>query len=139
MEKLVISKSVAAAGLLALTLNANDVDISKLPPPAQKEIHFKADIKPIIDASCWDCHGATERPKSRYSMDNRENSIKGGSSKEAAIIPGNSAKSPLIHMVAHLLQDLEMPPLDDDKYKPLSREQISLLRAWIDQGAKWEE
>jgi hypothetical protein len=63
--------------------------------------------------------------------------IKGGESGDAAIIPGKSAESLLIHYVADLVEDMEMPPTDKrDKYPALKKEQIALLRAWIDQGAK---
>ena len=48
-----------------------------------------------------------------------------------AILPGNSADSPLIHYVADLVPDLLMP----SKGERLSAAQIGLLRAWIDQGA----
>jgi hypothetical protein len=41
----------------------------------------------------------------------------------------------LIHHVAGLIEDVEMPPLERrNEYEPLTPEQIGLLRAWIDQG-----
>ncbi len=49
--------------------------------------------------------------------------------------PGDSANSWLIHYVARQVKDMEMPPVG--KGNPLTPEQISLLRAWIDQGANW--
>ena len=53
----------------------------------------------------------------------------------ADIIPGDSAKSPLIHYVARLVEDMEMPP--PGKGEPRSPMiQIGLLRAWIDQGRR---
>jgi len=119
----------------AASLLAADVDISKLPPPASRQIDFAADIKPIFEASCLRCHG-TERPKSRFSLATREAALKGGDTG-IAIIPGDSAKSPLIHYVARLVPDMEMPP--EDKGDPLTREQIAVLRAWIDQGVLWEK
>jgi hypothetical protein len=40
-------------------------------------------------------------------------------------------------MVADLIDDMEMPPKDKrEKYPALTKDQIGLLRAWIDQGAK---
>ena len=56
---------------------------------------------------------------------------------EKVVEVGNSAKSEMIHVVADLVADEEMPPLDKrDKYPALTKDQIGLLRAWIDQGAK---
>ena len=130
---------LGAASLLSLSLLAADkpVDVSKLPPVAAKTgLTFEKDVKPILENSCVKCHSG-EKPKSKYRMDTRENVIKGGESGDAAIIPGNSAKSPLIHFVADLVEDYEMPPTDKrDKYPALTKDQIGLVRAWIDQGAK---
>lgn len=112
---------------------AAEIDESKLPPPAAGKIDFARDIKTILDKSCLRCHGP-ERPKSRFRLDNRESALKGGA-KGVDILPGNSAKSHLIHYVSRLVEDMEMPP--DGKGEPLTARQVGLLRAWIDQGAAW--
>ena len=106
---------------------------SKLPPPATTQINFSQHIRPILDASCLRCHGP-ERPKGDFRLDHRAAVLKGGA-QGIAIVPGESARSPLIYYVAHLVEDKEMPPPGKDK--PLNPEQISLLRAWIDQGLPW--
>jgi len=112
------------------------VDVSKLPPPAAKAgVLYESDIKPILEKSCVKCHSGA-RPKSRYDMTTREAVIKGG--REAkAIVPGKSAESPIVHYSADLISEYEMPPLDQrEDFPALTRDQIALLRAWIDQGAK---
>jgi hypothetical protein len=111
-----------------------ELDPPKLPPAANVIVDFKRDIQPIFESSCSRCHG-TERPRSRFSLASRETALRGGS-KGRDIVPGNSAQSPLIHYVARLVSEMEMPP--DGKEAPLTREQVALLRAWIDQGAEWE-
>jgi len=108
-------------------------DVSQLPPPAAKQVDFVTDIRPIFEQSCLRCHGP-DRPKSRFRLDNRESALKGGM-HGVDLIPGDSAKSPLIHNVARLDADMAMPP--EGKGDPLTTEQIALLRAWIDQGAAW--
>jgi hypothetical protein len=124
-------------GLALQFATAADPDISKLPPAAKKDgLTFDKDIKPLIENSCLKCHGP-EKPKSKYRVDSREAFIKGGESDEAAVIPGKSEKSPVVHYVADLVVDYEMPPTDKrDKYPKMTPEQIGILRAWIDQGAK---
>jgi hypothetical protein len=136
MKKLVVNVCVAAA-LGVTAVSAADPDISKLPPVAKKaDLTYAKDIKPLLEASCVKCHGP-EKPKSKYRVDSREALIKGGESEEAAVLPGKSEKSPLVHYVADLITDMEMPPTDKrDKYPKLTTEQIGILRAWIDQGAK---
>ena len=114
---------------------ATPVDPRRLPPATNAPVEFTRDIKPIFEESCLRCHGP-EKPKSRFRLDNREDALKGGENG-VAIIPGDSAQSPLIHFVAGLVEDMEMPP--KDKARPVTATQIGLLRAWIDQGATWEQ
>jgi hypothetical protein len=119
--------------LLALPLLSAPIDESKLPPAATNTVDFLRDIKPILDASCLKCHGP-EKPKSRFRVDGRAALLQGGETG-VAIIPGQSAKSPLIHYVARLVPDMEMPP--EGKAEPLTPQQVGLLRAWIDQDLPW--
>jgi len=119
---------------LCSSLSAAELDSAKLPPSANQPIDFDRDIKPILDTSCLRCHGP-ERPKSRFRLDNRESALQGGDNNTNNIVPGDSAQSRLIHYVARVVPDLEMPPTG--KGDPLTPQQIGLLRAWIDQGASW--
>jgi hypothetical protein len=111
-----------------------EIDESRLPPPAQVQIDFSRDIKPILTNTCYRCHSG-EKPKSHFLVTSRETALKGGN-EGVDILPGQSAKSPLIHYVARLVPDMEMPP--KGKGTPLTPEQVGSLRAWIDQGATWE-
>ncbi len=120
---------------LGCTAFAADVDESKIPPAAGIKVDFTRDIKPILETSCFRCHGP-EKPRSRFRLDNRESALKGGDNG-VDIIPANSAKSPLIHYVSRLVTDMEMPP--PGKGEPLTKLQIALFRAWIDQGVAWEK
>lgn len=115
----------------AIIKKAGDV---KLPAASDKKVDFAKDIKPIFDKSCMDCHDKSG-PMGKFRLDKREEALKGGESGPA-IVPGKSDKSPLVYYVAHAIKDLEMPPTDQGD--PLTKEQVGLLRAWIDQGAKWE-
>ncbi len=112
-------------------------DLSKVPPASDKKgLLFEKDIKPILEKSCIKCHSG-DKPKSKYLVDTRASVIKGGQSGEAAVIPGHSDQSPLVLYTSDAVEDMEMPPLDKrDRYPALTKEQIGLLRAWIDQGAK---
>lgn len=122
-----------AALALASLPSPAAVDESKLPPASTNRIDFVRDIKPILDASCLKCHGP-EKPKSGFRVDRRDALLKGGD-EGVSVIPGQSAKSPFIHFVARLVEDMEMPPVG--KGEPLTPAQIGLLRAWIDQDVPW--
>jgi len=122
---------------LAASVSAKDVDVSKLPPAStKKDVTFAKDIKPIFDKSCVKCHGA-EKPKAKLRLDTLEGVLK-GSADNKVIEAGNSAKSMLVHNVAQLgEEDYWMPPPDNKANIPaLTKEQVGLIRAWIDQGAK---
>lgn len=113
------------------------VDISKLPPPAQKQgVTYITHIKPIFDQSCVKCHGV-EKPKARLRLDLLEGALKGGSGGKV-IQPGKSAESTLVHSIALIGDpDYHMPPPKNKvNIEPLTKEQVALIRAWIDQGAK---
>lgn len=128
---------LALSALPVAVVLAAEPDITKLPPPAaKKDLTFTKDIKPLLENSCLKCHGA-EKPKSKYRVDSREAMIKGGESGDAAIIPGKSEKSLVVLYAADLVVDMEMPPTDKrEKYPAWTKDQIALVRAWIDQGAK---
>lgn len=126
----------ALVGLaLCGAVRAAEPDLSRLPPPAAIRVDYERDVRPIFEAACFRCH-AGERPRSRYRLTDRESALRGGA-LGVAIIPGDSARSPLIHYVARLVPDLEMPPAG--KGEPLTPEQVALLRAWVDQGARYPE
>jgi hypothetical protein len=113
------------------------VDPSKLPPALDRQgVTYAADIKPILDKSCVKCHGV-EKPKGKLRLDSLEGALKGGEDGKV-VQPGNSAQSMLVHNIAKVGDpDLYMPPPKNKAgIGPLTKEQIGLIRTWIDQGAK---
>ena len=139
---------------LAMPTLAGTPDLSKLPPAArQKGVAYEKDIRPIFDASCVRCHGAN-RPKADLRLDSLEAALKGGEHGKV-IVAGKSEKSGLVIAVARLDEEKAMPPAMKpgrgpgggpggpggpgglgSPPKPLTTEQVALVRAWIDQGAK---
>ncbi len=108
-----------------------------LVPAATRVVDFHNDVKPLFARSCLGCHGEKDA-EANLSLTSRAALIRGGDSELPAIVPGASQDSPLIRFAAGVVPEMEMPPLDSrDNYPPLSPEEISLLRAWIDQGAAW--
>lgn len=134
------SKKITLATLAAaisFTLAAS-ADNANLPAPSTRTgLTYAADIKPIFDASCVKCHSG-DRPKARLRLDSLAGALK-GSKEGKVIIPGDSANSQMIKAVAHATDDQDdwMPPLKNKAgIQPLTADQIGLIRAWIDQGAK---
>jgi mono/diheme cytochrome c family protein len=119
---------------LAALASAAEIDTNKLPAAATVKANFDHDIRPILEQSCLRCHGP-EKPKSHFRLTSREMALKGGDNNPDDIVPGDSGRSRLVHSVAGLVEDMQMPP--PGKAEPLTPAQIGLLRAWIDQGAAW--
>ncbi|MGE5192297.1 MAG: DUF1553 domain-containing protein [Deltaproteobacteria bacterium] len=120
--------SVSSLGLRAADDSANS---RVLPPPAKIEVDFAKHVKPLFAKYCFKCHGA-EKQQAGLRLDVQGDAVRGGDSGPA-FEAGKSADSLLIKYVAGLDPELVMPP-EGDK---LSKDDIALLRAWIDQGAKW--
>ena len=126
-----------AAALCSSLVIAAEVDVSKLPPASERKgVTFATDIQPLFAQSCVKCHGA-EKPKARLRLDSLEAALK-GSENGKVIRPGESAKSLLIQSVGRVLHEDEWMPPPGNKFeiKPLTPQEIGLIRAWIDQGAK---
>jgi hypothetical protein len=106
-------------------------------PKNERKIDFAQQVKPLLERSCTACHSG-EKPRGLFRIDGRDALLKGGASGEAAIVPGHSETSPLIDYVSGNVPDSEMPPRAQRKRFPALRtDEVVLLRAWIDQGAKW--
>jgi mono/diheme cytochrome c family protein len=116
---------------------AVQIDPKKLPPAATKpDVTYNADIKPVFEKSCVKCHGP-EKPKGKLRLDSLEGTLKGGEDGKV-VTPGKSTESMLILNIAHLgdPDDYMPPPKNKAGIGPLTKEEIGLIRAWIDQGAK---
>jgi ankyrin repeat protein/mono/diheme cytochrome c family protein len=107
-------------------------------PPVQAEkVDFAQQIKPLLERSCVACHGP-DKQRSAFRVDSREAMLKGGNTGSAVVMPGKSAQSTLLDYVSGRVEGMEMPPMPKrGKFAALTKEEIELLRAWIEQGAIW--
>ena len=100
---------------------------------AVDDIDFDTQIKPLLTAKCFDCH-ADDTDESHLRLNRRATMLRGGNSGEPAIVVGNSEGSHLIKLVRGEEAGKRMPPDEADR---LSKDEVELLRKWIDQGAVW--
>ena len=96
-------------------------------------IDFNRQIKPLFEAACYKCHGAS-RAMGQLRLDVKKLAFDGGISGPS-IIPGKGAESRLVHRLLGAGGESKMP-LGGDPFTP---EQIDLIRTWIDQGAVWPD
>ncbi|HMJ65987.1 MAG TPA: DUF1549 domain-containing protein, partial [Candidatus Binatia bacterium] len=88
-------------------------------------------VHALLVDRCISCHGP-EKQKNGLRLDSRTAVLAGGDSGSAIVI-SNATASLLYSNVAGLNPDSVMPP----KGERLTREQIALLKSWIDIGAPW--
>ena len=99
-------------------------------------IQFDRDIRPILSANCFACHGpdAVKR-KANLRLDTREGLFGAGKSGAIAVTPSQPGSSELLKRVASHGKDELMPPQKTGKQ--LTSAQIELLRRWVEEGAAW--
>ena len=123
----------ALAAMLAVGSSSHAQEAPELPDPSTVAVEFSRDIEPLFSARCHACHGPSLRMQG-LRLDRGPEALKGGYSGPV-IVPGDSANSRLVRMVAGLVADKPMPP----EGERLSAAEIGLLRAWIDAGAEWPD
>src|SRR5262249_47297481 len=110
---------------------------NEAPPVATVKVEFARQIKPLLERSCVACHGA-EKPRSTFRVDSRDALLKGGNSGSAAVVPEKVALSPLLEYVDGRVEGMEMPPLPKrGRFAAFTKDDVQLVRAWIEQGAVW--
>ncbi|GDY21991.1 hypothetical protein LBMAG56_33380 [Verrucomicrobiota bacterium] len=92
---------------------------------------YERDIKPLLQQRCYSCHSRLKQ-KGDLRLDAGVFIHKGGK-HGPAVVPGKSAASHLLQRVLATDETERMPP----EGKPLTPEQIELLKAWIDAGARF--
>jgi formylglycine-generating enzyme required for sulfatase activity len=98
----------------------------------QAAVDFDTQIKPILESACLHCHNA-EKAEGELRLDSLAAAAKGGDNGPA-LIPGQPAKSPLYALTVLPKDDEHLMPPEG---APLDPSQTSLLKKWIEEGAKW--
>ncbi len=117
------------------TISAGAAELPQLPPPAAVKVDFTRDVQPILASRCYECH-SEKKSKSGLRLDDKARALLGGDSGKPVFVPGKSPESQIILRVAGLVKPDEVMPARGER---LTTQQISLLEAWIDQGASWPE
>ena len=99
---------------------------------APAPVDFDRVVQPILSNHCYYCHGPDEKKrKGDLRLDEEKEA------KKSAVVPGKSAQSEMIKRILSTDPDEMMPPPKANK--KLTREQMEILRKWVDAGARWGE
>src|SRR5215467_3912752 len=99
--------------------------VLSLPAQTSKSPRFESEVEPLVRSKCLTCHSATTR-QAGLSLESRDDLLKGGKSGPA-VVPGKSADSLLLGMVAS-----GKMPMGGTR---LASAEIDAIRHWIDGGA----
>ena len=103
----------------------------------QGTINFNRDVRPILSSKCFNCHGPSEKSrKAKLRLDVQESALSNRDGVRA-IVPGDLSMSELWHRASTEDPEETMPP--PESKKPMSKKEISILKQWIEEGAKWEK
>ena len=97
---------------------------------AAEDVDYLKQIKPILSAKCYSCHGALKQ-EGGLRLETKGLMLQGGDSG-SALVAGNVENSLLLARIT-AQGDERMPPLEEGV--GLRPAEIALLRAWIQQGA----
>ena len=93
---------------------------------AEPALTFERDVRPILKANCFQCHGEEVELEGGLDLRLRRLMVVGGKSGPA-IVPGQAEKSRLLER----LRKKEMPPGE----VKLTEAQAEIIERWIEQGA----
>ncbi len=107
-----------------------DAAAKTTPQAAGEAVDFHRQVLPLLRKYCQGCHNAEDR-EGGLSLDSYQDLLAGGENG-AVLAPGDSGRSRL-YLVLVGKAEPAMPPEGSD---PPSKQELELLRRWIDQGAR---
>ena len=103
------------------------------------QISYNFHIRPILSDKCFACHGPdANKRESDLRLDTEEGAFKAlkESPGKFALVAGKPEESEMYHRMLSSDPSEVMPPPESNL--SLTEEEISLIKRWIEQGAKYE-
>lgn len=94
-----------------------------------RDVDFTSDVRPILSNQCFHCHGpdASHR-EADLRLDQKQAALDSG-------VLDDGLDSELVARITSTDPDLQMPPPDSGK--TLDKDQVAILRRWVEAGAPW--
>lgn len=104
---------------------------------ADDTLQFNRDIRPILSANCFQCHGFDSKARqAELRLDIPDGALTEHDGR-VAIKPGKPDVSEVWKRISSTDKDTVMPP--PDSHKELKPAEKDLLRRWIEQGAGYQK
>ncbi len=104
------------------------------PVTRSEPVLFEKDVLPILQRNCLACHSQSER-RGALVLETVDAMLEGGDTGPA-IVRGSAEQSLVFTLAAHRDEPVMPPDGNDVNAANLSPEELGILAAWIDQGAK---
>ncbi len=114
--------------------NATLVRNDSLGLSATQQQQLSIEVQAIFAHNCYKCHSA-KKVKGELRLDQKHMALKGGEDGPV-IIPGKPDESEIIRRITLPRNDEDAMP---SKGKTLQKNEIELLRFWIESGAPWPD
>ena len=129
------AKLLARVAIIAISTQFSGCD--------RGEVSFAADVQPILEVACIECHTSSGEgvAASGFSVSDYD-AVMRGTDLGAVVVPGSSISSTLYRVVAGKTDpEIRMPPHHEESWAdgrgtPLADDEITVIAAWIDQGAE---
>lgn len=120
----------SSAYCLAVSLLAVDA-------PAGNQPNFNREVRPLLSDRCFSCHGPDESGRAAELRLDQMDSLIEDRDGYQIVVPGEPDNSELMVRITATDDDLRMPPSGHGK--PLTEEEIDVLRRWIVGGAEMHD
>ena len=117
--------TAALLGYLALTNPSEDAPSTSTASPRATEVSFSAQVLPVFEARCQQCHGAG-RAEVGLNLATHASTLT-GASYGPVVIPGSAETSILLQVIS----SGEMPPGG----RKLTDSEVQTISDWVDAGA----
>ncbi len=106
-------------------------------PAAEPLVDFNRDVRPILSDACFTCHGPDEERREAELRLDTPDGLARQHDGVRIVAAGKPELSELLKRIVSKNDDERMPPPKSGK--PLTEQQVTLIRKWIEQGAKWQQ
>ncbi len=136
---------VCTSSFLLICLNAvvalgqsdnKSAQSDKANAPVPETIRYNRDVRPILSDMCFHCHGPDKNTRQADLRIDTEDGLLGSEEQSGVVLAGNPDESELFRRIISEDDSDRMPP--PESHKELSPRDRTIIRKWIEQGAKYE-
>lgn len=109
----------------------------------ERQVSFSEDVQPVLAANCAGCHSGYAEGETSTGLNVTDYaSLMHGTRLGEVVVPGSAASSTLYLVVSgESAPEIQMPPhheesLAEGRGAALDKDEVQLIKDWIEQGAK---